>query len=94
MFLAMLFILMVVSSGFAFDELKKSHPEEYKSIGRERTLISPLSQMVLVGYFIAFEYRSIWSQISKKREAFIAASIFTWAFMGYGVWLLTQQLNT
>jgi len=94
MYFAILLIFMLVATGIAFDELKMSHPKEYESLGGENTLISPFAQMGLAGYFLAFQYRSIWGSISSKKLAFVAASIFTWAFIGYALWLLVQQLNT
>ena len=85
---------MLVTTGIAFDELKKSHPKEYKSLGGGNTLISPFAQIGLAGYFLAFQYRSIWSSIKAKKSAFVGASLFTWVFIGYALWLLIQQLNT
>lgn len=85
---------MLLFTGIAFDELKKSHSKEYEFLGGQKTLISPVAQFGLAGYFMAFQYRRIWGSITSKRPAFVAASLSTWAFMGYTLWLLVQQLST
>lgn len=85
------FIAFFLTSYMALNELRKTHPKEYELIGGIKTTYSHSSKLNMVGYFLAFEYRRYWCDLTKK-YIYVAATISTWSFFSYGIWYLIDLL--
>lgn len=85
------FIPGLVAMLLSMNELKKNHKEVFDSIGGNRAFFWPTSQMLALGFFLAFSYRELWSKLG-IRPAFVITSISLWFCCMYVISNLVAML--